>query len=95
VVIVGDFNMPGYRREVRDFLDREPELLDATRLNPVGALRPTFLGWGPFRLAKARIDLCLHTRNLRADSYRAEHPEWEGQMMSDHRAVVVDLQEDS
>jgi endonuclease/exonuclease/phosphatase family metal-dependent hydrolase len=91
IVVVGDFNMPGYRKEIRSFLDGDPLLVDATRFHPVGALRPTFLGWGPFRLAKARIDLCLHTKGLRADRYQAVHPEWEDEVISDHRAVVVDL----
>jgi len=91
IVICGDFNMPGYRKEVRDFLAGTPPLRDATHHHPIGAVRPTYLGWGPFRLAKARIDLCLHSPGLHADHYHAVTPEHRGQTISDHRAVVVDF----
>jgi endonuclease/exonuclease/phosphatase family metal-dependent hydrolase len=43
-------------------------------------------------LAKARIDLCLHSADLQAMSYQAINPYWDEQWISDHRAVVVELE---
>jgi len=91
IVICGDFNMPGYRKDIKEFLDGEPRLADATHFHPVGSVRPTYLGWGPLRLARARIDLCLHSENLKVKAYHAENPDWKGRRISDHRAVVVDF----
>lgn len=95
IVICGDFNMPGYSKSLRGFLHGDPELRDATHLHPIGAVRPTYLGWGPFRLARARIDLCLHTLNLRVKAYHAVNPEWQKRWISDHRALVVEFASES
>lgn len=95
IIICGDFNMPGYRKSLRNFLHGEPKLRDATQHHPIGALRPTYLGWGPLRLARARIDLCLHSQNLRVKSYHAVNPEWQGRWISDHRALVVEFATES
>ncbi|WFB36656.1 endonuclease/exonuclease/phosphatase family protein [Kiritimatiellota bacterium B12222] len=94
-LICGDFNMPGYRKILQQFCQSEPKWEDATQYHPVAALRPTYLGWGPFRLAKARIDLCLHTSGLRVGEYHAVNPCWQGRQLSDHRAIVVDLEDKS
>ncbi|MDF3131070.1 endonuclease/exonuclease/phosphatase family protein [Kiritimatiellaeota bacterium B1221] len=90
-ILCGDFNMPGYRKALRTFCEQTPGWEDATRFHPLGALRPTYLGWGPFRLAKARIDLCLHSSEWQVPSYHAVTPQWQGRKLSDHRAVVVEL----
>jgi endonuclease/exonuclease/phosphatase family metal-dependent hydrolase len=43
-------------------------------------------------LARARIDLCLHSPGVQVPAYHAVDPEWEGNLLSDHRALVVDLE---
>ena len=91
ILVCGDFNMPGYRKVVRDFLKPFPPLQDATLHHPIGMARPTYLGWGPFRLAKARIDLCLHSPSLHCPQYHAHTPDWKNNRISDHRAVEVKL----
>jgi len=91
VVICGDFNMSGQLKSVKQFL-QEHDLVDATDSHPRQERKPTYLGWGFFRLAKARIDLCLHSQGLRAIGYQAVDPLWQKRFVSDHRAVVVDLE---
>lgn len=91
VLVCGDFNMSAVRKEIRILKRGEPPLLDAATSHPLGYLRPTYLGWGPFRLAKARIDVCLHSPLLGVEEYHALDPEWNGINISDHRALVVNL----
>jgi len=93
LLVCGDFNMSGTRREILDLAKQDPPLIDATRTHPIGFLRPTFLGWGPFRLAKARIDLCLHSAQLKTDAYHARDPEWNSEQISDHRALEITVSE--
>jgi endonuclease/exonuclease/phosphatase family metal-dependent hydrolase len=91
VLVCGDFNMSGARKEIRRLAHAEPPLQDATHTHPIGFLRPTYLGWGPFRLAKARIDLCLHSPDLQATTYHALDPEFNGHILSDHRALLLTI----
>jgi endonuclease/exonuclease/phosphatase family metal-dependent hydrolase len=91
LLVCGDFNMPGTRKEIRHMAKQDPPLLDATRTHPIGFLRPTYLGWGPWQLAKARIDLCLHSARLQIDEYHARDPKWESEQISDHRALQLTI----
>jgi endonuclease/exonuclease/phosphatase family metal-dependent hydrolase len=93
LLVCGDFNMSGTRKEIRRLAKKDPLLLDATRSHPIGFLRPTYLGWGPFQLAKARIDLCLHSTQLKVEDYHARDPEWESKQISDHRALELTISE--
>lgn len=91
VIVCGDFNMPSYRKPMRELLSESGPLRDATHLHPVDSLKPTYLGWSPLHLAKARIDHCLHTSGWKTDAYDAVMPRHQNQRLSDHRALSVDL----
>lgn len=91
VLVCGDFNMSGAKKEIRSLAQDNPPLQDATHTHPIGFLRPTYLGWGPFRMAKARIDLCLHSQDLQVTTYHALDPEYNGQTLSDHRALRLTI----
>jgi len=91
VIVCGDFNMPAYRKPLRERITGDGPLRDATHLHPVDTLKPTYLGWSPLHLAKARIDHCLHSNGWKTDSYDAVMPHYQDQRLSDHRALCVDL----
>lgn len=92
VVVCGDFNMPAYRRPMRELLGAGGPLRDATHLHPVHSLTPTYLGWSPLRLARARIDHCLHSQGWAVDAYETLMPRYrDSRLLSDHRALQVDL----
>jgi len=92
VVVCGDFNMSSVRDPMRRFLADSPHLKDAAYLHPVGLLKPTFLGWGWFHFARARIDHILHSHHCSSDAYQAHRAlDANSKLLSDHRAVVVDF----
>lgn len=92
IVVCGDFNMSPKRRTLQRFLSQPPHLLDAAAEHPEQSQTPTFLGWSRLRLAKARIDYCLHSRNLRCSAYHTVFPEREDDEISDHRLIYCDLE---
>jgi len=91
VIVCGDFNMPAYRKPLRELITGAGPLRDATHLHPVDSLKPTYLGWSPLHLAKARIDHCLHSNGWKTDHYDAVMPRYQNRRISDHRALVVDV----
>ncbi len=91
VIVCGDFNMPAYRKPLRELITGDGPLRNATHLHPVESLTPTYLGWSPLRLAKARIDHCLHSKGWKTEAYDAVLPDHQDLRLSDHRALSVDL----
>jgi endonuclease/exonuclease/phosphatase family metal-dependent hydrolase len=91
VMVCGDFNMPASIKPMRELLSDKDLLREATHLHPLDALVPTYLGWSPLHLAKARIDHCLHSRGWKTDAYEAILPDHHGFRLSDHRALSIDL----
>jgi endonuclease/exonuclease/phosphatase family metal-dependent hydrolase len=90
IMLCGDFNMPFYRRSLLDFA-QNAALKNATHYHPVNLLKPTYLGWSPFRFFRARIDHCFHSSGWQVRRYQALLPDWNEDRLSDHRALVVDL----
>ena len=91
VIVCGDFNMPPYRKAMRDLLSDKEFLQNATHYHPLDSLKPTYLGWSPLHLARARIDHCLHSEGWKTNDYEALMPHFQNQKLSDHRALSVDL----